>query len=190
MDDPVRAAAQQTVDEIDRRMSELGAAREALVNLFGLGVKIPTPPNLPKPTLCPDPEGWRVLSHTADVPQNAPKPPPEPPAAPQVPLPPAAPPGGCTPPLNADFRGYETGEARTDRHQAKREEALGVLARDGRSRAWQVRALLGVHNGSSRVLFDHPWFVKDGHSVALSLAGRAEAEARGLLAPERAEAVP
>ncbi len=43
MDDQVVQAAQATIEAIDKKMAELGAARETLVRMFGLGVKQPAP---------------------------------------------------------------------------------------------------------------------------------------------------
>jgi hypothetical protein len=54
VDDAVIRAAQDTVDAIDKKLEELGAAREAIVKMFGLGIRqkpkeVPPKPPIPPP---------------------------------------------------------------------------------------------------------------------------------------------
>lgn len=163
MDDPVRLAAQTTIDAIDKELARLSAAREALVNLFGLGVRVPL-------------ESLVTLSATPEPPKTVVTPTPTPPQAPD-----AVTSGnsGYTPVNYVCHSGRERG--RTQEMYARWDElrvrALRELGEGGGDMKRSVlRKNVGIAVRQVPQVFEHEWFQQTMGRVLLTAAGRVELE--------------
>ncbi len=162
MDDPVRVNAQATVDAIDAQVQELGQAREALIRLFGLGIRTPTPQK--PPTVAP----------TAPV-------------NPQTGLPLTMNTEAFTTPVKTLFGDHVTvnypvnpDTLSPDKYDEKRLGVLTYLASYGVSRTYLVRNSQEIGPRAAKFVFQHPWFARKGSFLDLTEDGRLEAIKRGI----------
>ena len=149
MDDPVRIAAQATIDAIDRQISELATARETLVRMFGMGVR-ETPLQSPQvaitipvsPLVAPTP------CYTRSTPQVA---------------------------ITAEPCVCQNGsreKGNRERWEGLRQQALRLLAEHGPMPRGVLRQKLGLATRTSCKVLRHPWFVVDERFYSLSPQGQ------------------